>query len=39
MRHLLARGFRIESPMSLFLSSVPFGQFDRFIAFSPEVVL
>jgi GNAT superfamily N-acetyltransferase len=35
MRHLLARGFRIDSWVNLLMSNRPFGQFDRFIAFSP----
>jgi GNAT superfamily N-acetyltransferase len=39
MRHLLGRGFKIDPPLTLFMSSVPFGRFDRFIAFAPSVVL
>ena len=39
MRHLLGRGFRIEPPLTMLMSSVPFGQFDRFIPFGPAVVL
>jgi GNAT superfamily N-acetyltransferase len=35
MRHLLARGFRIDTWVNLLMSNHPFGQFDRFIAFSP----
>jgi GNAT superfamily N-acetyltransferase len=35
IRHLLARGFRIDSWVNLLMSNRPFGQFDRFIAFSP----
>jgi predicted GNAT family acetyltransferase len=35
MRHLLAHGFRIDSWVNLLMSNRPFGQFDRFIAFSP----
>jgi len=39
MRHLLERGFRIDPPLTLLMSSVPFGSFDRFISFGPPVVL
>lgn len=39
MRHLLERGFKIEPTLLLFMSNVPFGKFDRFISFSPPVVL
>jgi GNAT superfamily N-acetyltransferase len=39
MRHLLERRFRMDPFMTLLLSSRPFGQFDRFIAFSPPFVL
>jgi hypothetical protein len=39
MRHLLDRPFRMDPFMTLFLSSRPFGQFDRFIPFSPPFVL
>jgi GNAT superfamily N-acetyltransferase len=39
MRHLLGRGFRIEPPLTLLMSSVPFGAFDRFILFGPPIVL
>jgi hypothetical protein len=39
MRHLLGRGFRIDPPLSLLMSSAPFGAFDRFIGFGPQVVL
>jgi GNAT superfamily N-acetyltransferase len=39
MRHLLARGFKIDAPLTMFMSSVPFGKFDRFIAFTPGIVL
>jgi GNAT superfamily N-acetyltransferase len=39
MRHLLGRGFRIEPPLTLLMSSLPFGQFDRFLPFGPSVVL
>ena len=33
--HLLGRGFRIDQWINLLMSNKPFGQFDRFIAFSP----
>lgn len=39
MRHLLGRGFKIDPPLVLLMSSVPFGKFDRFIAFAPGIVL
>jgi hypothetical protein len=39
MRHLLGRGFRIEPPLMMLMSSVPFGAFDRFIVFGPPIVL
>jgi GNAT superfamily N-acetyltransferase len=39
MRHLLGRGFVIEPPLTMLMSSVPFGQFDRFIAFAPSIFL
>jgi GNAT superfamily N-acetyltransferase len=39
MRHLLGRGFRIEPPLTMLMSSVPFGRFDRFLPFGPSVVL
>jgi hypothetical protein len=39
MRHLLGRGFRIEPPLTLLMSSVPFGQFDRFLPFGPSAIL
>ena len=35
VRHLLGRGFRIDPWVNLLMSDRPFGQFDRFIAFSP----
>jgi GNAT superfamily N-acetyltransferase len=37
--HLLARGFRIEPPLNLFMSNKPFGNFDRFISYGPPVIL
>lgn len=39
MRHLFGRGFRIEPPLMILMSSVPFGAFDRFIVFGPPIVL
>jgi GNAT superfamily N-acetyltransferase len=39
MRHLLGRGFRIDPPLTLLMSSVPFAQFDRFMPFGPSVIL
>jgi hypothetical protein len=39
MQHLLARGFKIDAPLNLFMSNVPFGKFDRFMAFAPAIVL
>ncbi len=39
MRHLLGRGFRIDPALTLFMSNVPFGRFDRFITFAPPIVL
>jgi GNAT superfamily N-acetyltransferase len=39
MRHLLGRGYRMDTFLTLLLSSRPFGQFDRFIGFGPPIVL
>jgi GNAT superfamily N-acetyltransferase len=39
MRHLLRRGFRLDAPLNIFMSDRSFGQFDRFIAFAPSIVL
>jgi len=39
MRHLLGRGFRIEPPLTLLMSSEPFGAFDRFLPFGPSATL
>ena len=39
VRHLLGRGFRIDPWMNVLMSSQPFGRFDRFIGFSPPVIL
>ncbi|HTU61315.1 MAG TPA: GNAT family N-acetyltransferase [Polyangiales bacterium] len=37
--HLLARGFRIDPPLNLFMSNEPFGHFDRFVSYGPPVIL
>jgi GNAT superfamily N-acetyltransferase len=39
VRHLLARGYRMDSFLTLLMSSRPFGSFDRFIGFQPPFVL
>lgn len=39
IRHLLGRGFRIDPWINYLMSNVPFGQFDRFIGFSPPLYL
>jgi hypothetical protein len=39
MRHLLGRRFKMDPFITLFMSSRPFGHFDRFIGFSPPFVL
>jgi GNAT superfamily N-acetyltransferase len=39
MRHLLARGFRMDPFLTVLMASRPFGHFDRFIGFSPPFVL
>jgi GNAT superfamily N-acetyltransferase len=39
MRHLLGRRFQMDPFLTLLLSSRPFGQFDRYIGFSPQFVL
>jgi GNAT superfamily N-acetyltransferase len=39
IRHLLDRGFRLDQFLTLLMSNRPFGQFDRFIGFSPPFVL
>jgi hypothetical protein len=39
VHHPLARGFKFDSPLDLFMSDRAFGQFDRFIAFGPSIVL
>jgi hypothetical protein len=37
--HLLERGFRMDPFYTFLMSSRPFGQFDRYIGFSPPFVL
>ena len=39
MRHLFGRGFKIDAPINLLMSNVPFGRFDRLVAFAPSIVL
>jgi hypothetical protein len=39
VRHLLGRGFRLDPFVTNLMSSRPFGQFDRFIGFSPPLFL
>ena len=39
MNHLMARGLRMDTFLTLFMSSRPFGHFDRFIGFSPPFFL
>ncbi|MFN2519775.1 MAG: N-acetyltransferase family protein [Candidatus Limnocylindria bacterium] len=39
VRHLLGRRFRIDPWVNVLMSSSPFGRFDRFIAFSPPIIL
>jgi GNAT superfamily N-acetyltransferase len=39
IRYLLGRGFRIDPWINYLMSSRPFGQFDRFIGFSPPLFL
>jgi len=39
MNHLFGRGFKIDGALQFFMSSRPFGNFDRFIAFAPPIVL
>ena len=39
IRHLLARGFRMDKWINLLMSDRPFGHFDRFIPFSPPLFL
>ena len=39
MHHLLERGYKIDSPPGLLMSSRDFGRFDRFVPFAPAIVL
>jgi GNAT superfamily N-acetyltransferase len=39
VRHLLTRGFRLQRWINFLMSDRPFGQFDRFIPFSPPLFL
>lgn len=39
MRHLLGRGFRVDPFLTLLMASRPFGQFDRYLGFTPPFVL
>jgi GNAT superfamily N-acetyltransferase len=39
MQHLLERGYKIDAPPGLLMSSRDFGQFDRFVPFAPAIVL
>jgi GNAT superfamily N-acetyltransferase len=39
IRHLMGRGYRFDSWINILMSDRPFGQFDRFIPFSPPLFL
>jgi GNAT superfamily N-acetyltransferase len=39
IRHLLGRGFHIDPWINVLMSNRPFGQFDRFIGYSPPIFL
>jgi GNAT superfamily N-acetyltransferase len=39
MRHLLARGFRMDAFFTFLMSSHPFGRFDRYVVFGPPFIL
>jgi GNAT superfamily N-acetyltransferase len=39
IRHLMGRGYRFDSWINFLMSNRPFGQFDRFIPFSPPLFL
>ena len=39
MRHLLARHYRMDTFLTFLMTNRPFGQFDRFMGFSPPFVL
>jgi hypothetical protein len=36
---LLERGYKIDSPPGVLMSSRDFGRFDRFVPFAPAIVL
>ena len=39
MRHLLARGLKLDTFVTVLMSSRPFGEFERYIGFAPPFVL
>lgn len=39
VRHLLARGFRLDPFVTFLMANRPFGRFDRFIGFAPPFIL
>jgi GNAT superfamily N-acetyltransferase len=39
MHHLFERGYKIDAPPNLLMSSRDFGLFDRFVPFAPSIVL
>lgn len=39
VRHLMGRGFHIDPWVNVLMSNRPFGQFDRFMGFSPPIFL
>ena len=39
IRHLLARGYRIDPFVTYLMANRPFGQFDRYLGFTPPFVL
>ena len=39
IRHLLARGYRIDPFVTYLMATRPFGQFDRYLGFTPPFVL
>ena len=39
IRHLMGRGYRFDTWINFLMSDHPFGQFDRFIPFSPPMFL
>jgi hypothetical protein len=38
-RHLMGRAFRLDPWVNVLISNRPFGQFDRFLCFSPPMFL